>query len=157
MERDAVSIDGENCPEVGTYLKVARSAETENPDLFFVLYLRPDGRFLFLGYWPGYEQTVAAGVWSKNAREISLHGGGTVAADFAPGGGGQSFERVLTMGDQQFTPTLTADIELEGWSMLGWRGPFEYVGQQTVIDPTGRWLPNSIAAVDVWIDRIARP
>jgi hypothetical protein len=36
---------------VGTYLKVIRFPEPPNPDGFVVLYLRPNGRFLLVGYW----------------------------------------------------------------------------------------------------------
>lgn len=152
--RDAVTIAEELYSDVGTYLKVVRFAEPSNPDGFIVLYLRPDSRFLFLGYWAGYERTAAAGVWSKSDRQLSLRGRGIVAADFVPGGERRHLERVLTLDDQGLTPTLVADNELEGWSLLSWRGPFAYVGKQTIIDPDRQWLPDSLPAVEAWIDRI---
>jgi hypothetical protein len=50
---------------VGTYLKVVKFPEPRNPDGFVVLYLRPNGRFLFAGYWRGYERSVVAGTWER--------------------------------------------------------------------------------------------
>lgn len=53
----------------GTYLKVVRFSEPGNPDGFVVLYLRPNGRFLFAGYWWGYERSLVAGRWGRE-REL---------------------------------------------------------------------------------------
>ena len=44
----------------GTYLKVIGGIGSE-PDMSLILYLQRNGRFLFLGYYPGYEKSVAAG------------------------------------------------------------------------------------------------
>jgi len=138
----------------GTYLKVIRFPQPSNPDGFVVLYLRPSGRFLLAGYWAGYERTVAAGNWERQGAALHLKGRGRVEADFVPGPGGGRFERVFTVQDVHFTPYLTASDELRGWSLLSWTGPFAYVGQRTIIDPDGRWLPDSDAAVDAWIQAI---
>ena len=51
------------------------------------------------------------------------------------------------------TPTLTAATELREWSLLSWVGQFSYVGERTIINPDGEWLPDSLAAVDQWIDK----
>ena len=51
------------------------------------------------------------------------------------------------------TPALTAATELKEWSLLGWVGPFVYMGDRTIIKPDGHWSPNSLAVVDQWIDK----
>lgn len=140
----------------GTYLKVVRFWEPSGPDdAFVVLYLRPDWRFLYLGYWLGFEYTAAAGNWSKTDLTITLLGGGVLRSDTMPAGETRALERVFTVEDHQHTPALAATGELEGWSLLSWKGPLTYVGQQTVIDPDQRWLPSSLSDVDTWIEKIA--
>lgn len=126
--------------------------EPTNPDGFIVLYLRPGGRFLFAGYWRGYERSLAAGHWSKQESEFQLQGQGPVSVDAPPGHEGH-FSRILKLEMLHQTPTLTAATELREWSLLGWVGPFVYVGEGTVINPDGQWLPNSIAVVGQWIDK----
>jgi hypothetical protein len=135
----------------GTYLKVIRFHEPSHPDGFVVLYLRPGGRFLFLGYWEGYERSVAAGRWSKNESEFQLEGRGRGSGCCPPGHQGR-FSRTLKLALIHHTPMLTATTEQREWSLLSWVGPFMYVGEQTVINPDGEWLPDSLAVVDQWID-----
>jgi hypothetical protein len=139
---------------VGTYLKVVRVPQPSNPDAFLVLYLRPDGRFLFAGYWSGYERSVAAGIWTRRGNEVHLKGHGQLSTDSIPGPDGGPFERVLTVEGSHSTPSLVAATELQGWSLLSWRGHYTYVGQSTVINPDGGWLPDSQSAVDAWIEKI---
>ena len=139
---------------VGTYLKVIRFPEPPNPDGFVVLYLRPDGRFLLVGYWSGYERSVAAGTWDRHGSEVRLKGKGRLSTDAIPSPEGGRFERTFTMENVRSTPSLTTSHELKGWSLLSWTGPFMYVGQRTVIDPDGRWLPDSLATVDEWIEKV---
>ena len=134
-----------------TYLKVVRDASGK--DMSLVLYLRPSGRFLFAGYYPWYERSVAAGHWSLEEDSVHLVGRGNLSLDAVPVGGGGHFERELSKGRESHTPHLTATEELEGWSLLSWVGPFFYVGN-LIIDPDGVWLPSSEAAVDEWIERI---
>jgi hypothetical protein len=138
----------------GTYLKVVRFSEPTNPDGFIILYLRPDGRFLFVGYWDGYEQTAAAGQWAREGSELRLEGRGHASTDSLQGPDAGAFRHLLRWELTNHTPTLNAPIELKGWSLLSWTGPFEYVGQLTVIDPDGAWLPRSISEVDTLIDEI---
>jgi len=146
----SVRTELEQC--AGTYVKVVRFSEPTNPDGFIVLYLRPRGRFLFLGYWRGYERSVAAGHWSKRGSELQLEGRGQVSTDAPPGRRGR-FSRVLNLELLHHTPNLTAATELKEWSLLSWVGPFAYVGACTVINPDDQWLPDSLAAVDQWIDK----
>jgi hypothetical protein len=40
------------------------------------------------------------------------------------------------------------------WSLLSWTGPLAYVGQRTIIDPDGRWLPGTMEVVDAWIEEV---
>ncbi len=132
----------------GTYLKVIGFPGAE-PDMFLILYLQGNGRFLFLGYYPGYEKSVAAGRWSRDGKTVYLVGRGH---QNTAGPAGGRFERELLLEKADFTPQLRAAEELKGWSLLSWRGPFVYAGA-TIIDPDGRWLPNSWAAVEDWITR----
>jgi hypothetical protein len=141
---------------VGTYLKVVRFAEPTNPDGFVVLYLRPGGEFLLVGYWSGYEHSVATGTWERQGSEVRLKGNGRLSTDTVPGPEGGRFERTFTVENLNHTPSLIASEELKGWSLLSWTGPFMYVGQRTIIDPDGRWLPDSLTKVDQWIQEVRR-
>lgn len=136
----------------GTYVKVVRFNEPEGPDGFIVLYLRPGGRFLFVGYWFGHEKSVAAGNWTKSESEYRLQGYGRVKSDAPPGHGGR-FVRTLKLEIVNHTPTLIAAEELDEWSLLSWVGPFTYVGERTII-PNEQGLPDSLAVVDQWIKKI---
>ena len=116
----------------GTYLKVIGGNGPE-PDMSLILYLQRNGRFLFLGYYPGYEKSVAAGRWSRDGKTVYLVGQGHCLSrsDSA------RFERELLLEEDDFTPQLRATEELKGWSLLSWRGPFVYAGA-TIIDGGGR-------------------
>lgn len=138
---------------IGTYLKVVRFSEPTNPDGFVVLYLRSTGFFLFLGYWRGYERSVAAGRWSRHDDILTLDGRGETSTDAPPNQAGR-FQRIFRTEIQNHTPVLVGEGEVPGWSLLGWAGPFSYVGQTTIINPDGDWLPQSIVEVDAWIDRL---
>ena len=134
----------------GTYLKVIGGIGHHEPDMSLILYLQRNGSFLFLGYYPGYEKSVAAGRWSRDGKTVYLVGQGHCLSR----SGSERFERELLLEEDDFTPQLRATEELKGWSLLSWRGPFVYAGA-TIIDPDGRWLPNSWAAVEDWTTRIA--
>jgi len=136
----------------GTYLKVVRFAQPTNPDGVIALYLRPDSRFLLLGYWRHYEHSYASGTWVRQGGEIHLEGRGHLATDSsicAPDNG--RFRRGFLMETVVCSPSLVASEELKGWSLLGWRGTYAYAGQNTIIDSDGQWLPTSLTAVDKWI------
>jgi hypothetical protein len=139
---------------VGTYLKVIRFMEPPNPDGLVVVYPRPSGQFLFVGYWRGYERSFAGGTWERNGSEVHLKGRGSISIDVVPGPEGGDFDCVFTVGDVNHTPSLTASCELKEWSLLSWTGSFMYVGQYTIIDPDGQWMPNSPPKVDSWIAEI---
>ncbi len=138
----------------GTYLKVVQFAQPANPDGFLVLYLRPAGQFLFLGYWRGYERSLVAGTWTMENGQVELHGGGNVSAGSHVGPRSAQFARVLLVQESDHTPVLVASTDLEGWSLLSWRGPYAYVGKHTIIDPDGEWLPRSMSMVDELIQRV---
>jgi hypothetical protein len=138
---------------VGTYLKVVRFPEPPNPDGFIVLYLRSTGLFLFLGYWRGYERSAVAGRWSRHDDAVSLDGCGETSTDAPPRQAGK-FQRTLKADVQNHTPVLVGASEFTGWSLLGWTGPFIYIGRATVINPDGEWLPRSCDEVDAWIERL---
>ena len=87
--------------------------------------------------------------------EVRLKGRGRLSTDFmSPTPEGGRFERVFTVEDANDTPSLLASDELKGWSLLSWKGPFAYVGKDTIIDPDGHWLPGSMSVVDAWIEEV---
>jgi hypothetical protein len=139
----------DNC--VGTYLKVIWP--TFPTDAFVILYIRPDNHFLFAGYWAGFERSVAVGNWERHESTVRLIGTGNLSLDVFPGPEGGSFERLFAIEETHFAMSLVASSELKGWSLLGWAGSYNYVGQQTVIDPDGNWLPVSLSQVDEWISQ----
>lgn len=141
---------------IGTYLKVIRFSDPMDPDGFVILYLRPTGRFLFTGYWSGFERSVVAGTWQRQGDAVHLKGYGRCSTDRIPGPAGGCFERSFRMENANRTPILTTSEKLAGWSLLSWTGPFTYVGRDTVIDPDGRWVPKTLSRVDEWIQRLAR-
>lgn len=79
------------------------------------------------------------------------------SADFAPGGRGKDglFECVFTVEDAHHTPCLTASDD-GGWSLLGWKGPFTYVGQHTMIHcSTANGYLTLFPTIDEWIGRMS--
>ena len=68
----------------GTYIKVTTVPGTPfggRDDSYRILYLRPSGTFLFLGYWSGFERTSVVGRWSRAESGVELHGHGVVSTD----------------------------------------------------------------------------
>ena len=142
----------------GTYVKVVASPgpSTNQRDSFLVLYLRPNGEFLFLGYWPGYERSVAVGRWSVMDEIVELDGFGRIDGDALPNPDPGRFQRTFRYSAKDFSPILTADEELPGWSLLGWAGAYSYLGWEIVFDPDRGWLPRSIEDVDNLIEESLR-
>jgi len=139
----------------GTYVKVIATpgpAEEWNSDSFLVMYLRPNGTFLFLGYWPGFERSFAVGEWSAINGQVDLVGYGQIRGDALPNAPGGSFRRTLRPSVRRFTPILIAETELAGWSLLSWAGEYVYLGFAAILNVDGVWLPPSLAAVDEWIE-----
>ena len=64
-ETDPLTVFDDSENVVGTYLRQTRIHASSHAEDFVVLYLRPKGRFLLLGYWLGYERSSAAGCWSR--------------------------------------------------------------------------------------------
>jgi hypothetical protein len=137
--------------DYGTYLKVPKMSGPIDNDAFIVLYLRPQWQFLMLGYWQGYELSKAMGQWSRSESNITLHGAGIVNSD-CQNTDWRPYDRGFVIEKVNFTPTLTARGICKDWSLLSWEGPFNYVGETTIIDPDGEWMPKSIADVDKWIE-----
>jgi hypothetical protein len=144
--------------QAGTYLQVTTVPGFPFPnfdDSYRVLYLRPSGTFLFLGYWPGFERSNAAGRWSTAEGIVELDGFGQIDGDALPNPDPGRFQRTFTYSLRNFSPILTAEKELPGWSLLGWAGEYWYIGEN-IFDPDRRWLPQSIRNVDDLIDRSLR-
>lgn len=144
-------------PYPGTYLKTVRFEEPTNPDAHLVLYLRPAKTFLFLGYWSGYERSAAAGTWRADGSDVVLTGRGEIGNDTLSSPNSPLFERRFRCEVQHSTPLLQADDELEGWSLLSWRGPFIYIGEHFVIEPAPVWFPRDFATIDSCIARLDPP
>ena len=148
----------------GTYVKTAWVPQFGGggADLYMVVYLRPSGRFLWLGYWPLYEMSYAGGVWRAEEQKVVLTGVARISGDFQLEPGPlRRFERTLHASIVDQTPALLAEAGISELSLLGWQGSFVYVGTSVVIkpevliDPAAAKLPSSLAEVDGWIDRIA--
>lgn len=139
----------------GTYIKVTTVSGSLSPecdDSYRILYLRPSGTFLFLGYWAGFENTSVVGRWSRTESGVELRGHGIVSTDSLSHHMPPAFKRTLTLSVDLFTPTLVDSTELDWWSLLGWAGNYSYAGSSTVVAPKGEWLPSSIDAVELWIN-----
>jgi len=138
----------------GTYSRDIRFSDGPNWLGIVVLYLRPRGRFLMIGYWPGHERSCVAGQWSRSDGTLQLRGKGSsstcvISEDY---GVTRPFVRVLQVDDEHAPPTLIAAKELPGWSLLGWAGPMTYDGQETIIE--NDWGPTSLSEVDRWIEHL---
>lgn len=118
-----------------------------------LLYLRPGGRFLALGYWLGYERTIAAGTWREQAEGIELAGRGESVTDVMPSPEPPAYVRLFRHRMVDGVSALEADAELNGWSLLSYRGPLVLQSSDRIKDQAG-WLPTDLAEVDKWIDRI---
>ena len=64
---------------VGTYSREIQFYPGPQGRSIVVLYLRPGGRFLMTGYWPGYERSCVAGQWSVADGEVQLTGKGSAS------------------------------------------------------------------------------
>lgn len=92
-------------------------------------------------------------VWIDSWAEVGNRGR-LETDDLVPTPEGGHFERVFTVEQAKHTPLLMASDELKGWSLLSWTGPLAYVGQHTVIDPDGDWLPSSMSLLDALIEEV---
>lgn len=87
---------------------------------------------------------------------VALDGFGQIDGDALPNPDPRRFERALSYSLSSFSPTLTAENELQGWSLLSWAGRYCYIGWAVIFDPGAGWLPKSIADVDNFIARNLR-
>lgn len=110
------------------------------------LYLLPSGRFAFFGVWHRFEYTSAAGTWTRSGDNIQLGGLGRLRAD--TGGRGGVFERHFT---RSADGTLTG-MDVKGWSLLSWTGPYVFQGAETFVDLRGSVGPADWAGLEGWID-----
>src|SRR5262245_28008465 len=101
----------------GTYQQLMQFSERSNSGAVLVLYLRPSGRFLFAGYWRGYERTVVVGHWSREGAEVRLEGRGELATDVVGEREPERCSRVFAVDESRETPVLTASEPLEEWSL----------------------------------------
>ena len=86
--------------QAGTYIKVTTVPDSRFSDgttPYRILYLRPSGTFLFLGYWSGFEHTSVVGRWAVSESGVELLGDGLVDTDCLPHHTRREFRRTLTL------------------------------------------------------------
>ncbi len=139
----------------GTYIKVIQNAGASFNNAYLVLYLLDSGIYLFIGYWQGYELTVAAGHWSENKDRVKLDGKGkTLFIDVVPfNKDPRRHEREFSIVIDHASPALSTDTEHEGWSLLSWPGRFNYLGRYYFFDLQDDRLPKSFKDIEIWIRR----
>ena len=127
---------------VGTYVMTNRFYEmsdlenSRQSDNYVILYLRQDSKFLMLGFWDGYEYSIAAGDWDfMDDQNIELMGRYLVRSDTVRADSSRSYSRVLRLACSGFTPMLRAEYEIQGASLLGLVGTLSYLGKELVFKP----------------------
>lgn len=137
----------------GTYLKAVSNGM--DGDAYQVLYLLETGRFMFTGWWRGYELTIAGGVWMDLDNAVNLQGSGQTLLHDSPEVTRQMrpFERTFNIGRVSFSPELTGDCSLDDWSLLGWRGPLVYAGRVQFFPIEHSGLPRAHEDIDAWVQR----
>ncbi len=109
-----------------------------------VVYLRPLGRFLFVGHWPGYDSSIVSGEWSVAEQVIILNGEGSVHADIGHTAS-QQFKGVFQIQEGSDGAALVGvegKDSRNGWSLLSWKGHFVFrVGSGN----SGRVIPEILA------------
>jgi hypothetical protein len=137
----------------GTYIKVVPYGM--DGDAYQVLYLLESSRFMFTGWWRGYELTVAGGAWSTLDEYVTLQGSGRTIFHDAPEINRQMrpFSRRFKSGRVSFTPDLTGDSKSEDWSLLGWKGPFIYAGRTQFYPIEHPGFPRRQGDVDDWVQK----
>ena len=131
----------------GTYMKFIRFAGGVGGDARIALYLIDGGTFLFVGYWQGYELTMAGGCWVQDGDRLRLQGAARVLmmdcppfkTDYCP------YFREYTIESESTTPKLIATDQSEAWSLLSW-APLTYVGPDQIIDAPDLTTWDEIAA-----------
>jgi len=145
-------LDSNTC---GTYVKVIQYGAIYPSDVYLVLYLLDSGLYLFIGYWQGYELTVAAGRWTEKKDHIHLDGvGATLFIDVVPfNKKPRKHEREFNVVIDHASRSLFTDIEHEDWSLLSWSGRFNYLGRYYFFDLNNDRLPKSFDEVEIWARR----
>jgi hypothetical protein len=146
---------------IGVYLKrwalPDRQGIQGDPGLEISLCLFANGRFAYVGYWRLYELTTAFGSWRQDGLIIHLAGYGEIhSSDSEPfQRGSRPFHRTFTYYVEKDTPYLLALDEPTKWSLLSWRGPYEFRGERLEMNlgPTG--LPTTWDALGRLATRLA--
>ena len=140
---------------MGTYARVIQNHQSFNGDAYLVLYLLPSSLYLFTGYWPGFELTVAAGRWKEREEQVFLEGVGThILMDVLPfSRTPRRHEREFSIVIEHYSRALFAETEHQGWSLLSWRGYLHYLGRSHFFDLENDDLPKSIHEVEPWTQR----
>jgi hypothetical protein len=141
----------------GTYLKViSHKVHPNTPwipadDTKMVIYLFPSNYFLMVGYWEGYEVSVATGKWEVAGEIVTLRGSLTVMkSDVVPyDRGPRRFDRQFKYQQDNYTPLLIAQEEGKGLSLLGWRGVYPFVGSRDFIPLSYPGLPSNYEEAEV--------
>jgi len=136
----------------GTYVRVIQYQQSFNGDAYLVLYLLPSDLYLFIGYWKGFELTIAAGSWKGCNDRVLLEGvGAHLLMDSVPfSRSPRRHMREFLVAIEDHSRTLIAETEHEGWSLLSWRGHLHYLGRNHFFDLHIDNLPKSFNEIEAW-------
>jgi hypothetical protein len=153
----AVEASAQRLRSAGTYTRCLRASVgwLPAPEIRFLLYQLPSGRFLFAGCWPGYELTVIVGNWTATAEGVALRGVcRTLQHDvLSLVGMLRPFECCLAVSGVETSPVLVAGEDLKSWGLFGRLGSLHYLGLGQVLPLEDAGLPESWSAIEPWIDR----
>ena len=139
----------------GTYVRVIQFHQSFNGDAYLVLYILPSGLYLYIGYWQGFELTIAAGSWTESDERVLLSGiGAHLLLDEYPfSRSPRKHEREFRVVIENYSRALVADTEHEDWSLLSWPGYLHYLGRFRFFDLHNDKLPKASEEIEPWIQR----
>lgn len=142
----------------GSYVK-ARGLASKAPKLPFtfsdrvsVVYLLPDERFALFIYQRGYERTTAAGQWRRRGERLVLQGVADHPSDCTTGNfDKQSFTRHFVVA-YHAAGAMLVDENPPVWDLLGWAGPFTFLGTRQCVTCTEWELLLYLGGPEQWDD-----
>lgn len=146
----------------GRYLQplISEATPEEGGDVVFamcMLFLKPSGKFLLCGTWPGFEYTRVAGQWTRSGQQVLLNGRGAAQTDVGILYEDDVFERVLDIVESDGVRSLKTDVELESWSLLSYAGSFAYIGHENVGVSKKLSFPETTEEIEQRIAEILSP
>ena len=97
--------------------------------MYLVLYLLPNGHFVYYGCCPELEYSIVRGFWKKNGLIIELQGSGGMSAGFrTPPSLSRTFHRRFRLRRRIDRISLVGMGSKHGWGLLSSRGPLIFSG-----------------------------